>query len=176
MKTLFNLASIVLIIVLCITQTSCRKENPSGKMTVLMTDAPANYTEVNVHIVGLQVHHTTSGWIDLPVNQGVYNLLDLQNDVTATLSANTQIPIGQITQLRMILGNNNSIVDSLGAYPLKIPSGAETGLKININQTITVNNHVQILLDFDALSSVVVEGNGLFSLKPVIKLKSVVQS
>lgn len=176
MKTLFHLVNVALIITLSLAQVSCRKENPSGKMTVLMTDAPANYTEVNVHVVGLQVHHATSGWIDLPVNQGVYNLLDLQNDVTATLAANTQIPIGQITQLRMILGNNNSIVDSLGTYPLKIPSGAETGLKININQTITVNNHVQILLDFDALSSVVVEGNGTYSLKPVIKLKSVVQS
>ncbi|HRH64576.1 MAG TPA: DUF4382 domain-containing protein, partial [Bacteroidia bacterium] len=71
---------------------------------------------------------------------------------------------------------NNSLVSTTGTYSLKVPSGAETGLKVNVNQVIAPKGNLQIVLDFDAFASIVVQGNGSFSLKPVIKIKSVIQS
>lgn len=177
MKTILKITSaIAIVIMIILTPTACKKENMMGAMTVAMTDAPAQYSEVNVDVTGLQIHHENAGWMNLQINTGIYNLLELQNNVNVILANNVQIPIGKITQIRLILGERNSIVDSLGTYPLKVPSGSESGLKINMNQTIVANNSVFILLDFDANASVVVHGNGSFSLKPVIKIKSVIQS
>lgn len=176
MKTKMKIACVVLLMALCLIPAACRKDNQTGRMTIAMTDAPANYAQVNVEVIGVEVHHESSGWISLPVNQGVYNLLDLQNNVSVVLASNAQLPVGHITQMRLVLGSNNSLVDSLGSYPLKVPSGAESGLKININEVIQPNHTISILLDFDAYASVVVEGVGRYSLKPVIKVKAVTQS
>lgn len=176
MKTKLKLASVVLLMALCFIPVACRKDNQTGRMNISMTDAPANYAQVNVEVIGVEVHHESAGWVSLPCNQGVYNLLDLQNNVTVVLASNAQIPIGHVTQMRLILGSNNSIVDSLGSYPLKVPSGSESGLKMNINEVIRANHTISILLDFDAYASIVVEGVGRYSLKPVIKIKAVTQS
>ncbi len=174
MKTNIKLVLVIIIASACtLLSTSCQKKNQTGSMSVSMTDAPGDYLAVNVEILGMQVNHQNSGWITLPVNQGVYNLLDLQNNVTVVLASNVQVPVGPVNQLRLLLGPNNSIVDSTGTYPLKVPSGEESGLKININQTITTNNNLSILFDFDAGQSVVETGNHTYILKPVLKFKAV---
>src|SRR5687767_2161906 len=88
---------------------SCKKENPAkGYMTVKMTDAPADYLAVNVEVIGVSVHVDNTGWIDLPCNPGVYDLLTLQNDVTTTLATNVTVPVGKVSQIRLLLGSNNS--------------------------------------------------------------------
>ena len=163
-------------ILLAIVPFACKKENMNGSMTVRMTDAPANFVQVNVDVTGLEIHHEANGWMSIPINVGIYNLLDLQNDVNVILANNVKLPVGKVNQMRLILGANNSLVDSTTTtYPLDVPSGSESGLKINIDQVITSNNNLQILLDFDANASIVSKGNGGYSLKPVLKLKSVIQ-
>lgn len=153
--------------------TGCKKSSPqSGYMTVSMTDAPADFVKVNVDVTGFEIHHENSGWISLPINQGIYNLLDLRNNVSVILASHVDIPIGKINQIRLILGNNNSLQDSTTTYPLTIPSGSETGLKINIDQVIMSNQNLDLLVDFDAAASIVDKGNGTYSLKPVLKIKS----
>ena len=113
------------------------------------------------------------GWMIIPIKAGIYDLLVLQNNVSVLLADNVKIPEGKITQLRLLLGDRNTIVDQNGVFPLKIPSGAETGLKINIHQTIDKRDHLEILLDFDANESVEAKGNGEYSLRPVIRVKSI---
>lgn len=178
MKTTTNLVKALTIVVISTVSIfySCKKEtNPTGQMTVKMTDAPAAYTSVNVEVIGCEVHHEQNGWISLPVNQGVYDLLTLQNDVSVVLANNVALPIGKINQMRLILGTHNTIIDATGTYTLEVPSGAETGLKLNVNQQILPNHTVVILLDFDANASIVVNGTGKYTLTPVLKIKSVTQ-
>ena len=155
--------------------SACDKEKEQAHMTVKMTDAPANYLAVNVDVIGVSIHTSNSGWIDLPVQAGIYDLLQLQNNVTVVLTNNVVVPLGKVSQMRLKLGPNNTIITTTGTYPLTIPSGAESGLKINVNCDIVNNSNVVIVLDFDAGASVVENGAGDFSLKPVIKLHSVTQ-
>ena len=54
-------------------------------------------------------------------------------------------------------------------YPLTIPSGASSGLKIKINKRLDASIE-NLLIDFDALLSVKEESDG-YKLRPVIKLK-----
>jgi len=100
-------------------------------------------------------------------------LLTLQNDVTTTLAGNVTVPVGKVSQIRLLLGTNNSVTKLTGTFPLKIPSGSESGLKINMHEDIAPNNHLVVVLDFDAALSVVQERADSYSLKPVIKVESV---
>ncbi len=182
MKTLVKYS---LLLMLCIgltnLTTSCRKENRTSTMTVKMTDAPGDYLAVNVEIVGMHIHYADKrnqpyGWVSLNVNKGIYNLLDLQNDVTVTLADNEKVPLGEIDQMRLMLGSNNSLILSdTSLHDLKVPSGEQTGIKININQEIQYKDELEVVIDFDADKSIVDKGNGEYNLKPVIKLKSVIQ-
>lgn len=176
---------IVGIICLTLVAFSCKKEEEgTGRMTVKMTDAPADFAEVNVELKEVWVHyagnhHGQDGWIELNTIPGVYNLLDLQNDVSVVIADQSTMPLGKITQMRLILGENNYAVsvDSNSMqthYDLLLSSQDETGLKINLNTDIVPFQTVQLLLDFDAAESIVEEGNGSFRLKPVIKLESVI--
>lgn len=176
MKTMVKtIGFCTLAVLLAIIPNACKKENMNGSMTVRMTDAPADFIQVNVDVVSLEINHEVNGWMNIPINVGIYNLLDLQNNVNVILANNVNIPVGKVNQLRLILGANNSLVDSTTTYPLKVSSGSESGLKINIDQVITSNSNLQILVDFDANASIVSSGNGGYSLKPVLKLKSIIQ-
>lgn len=149
--------------------TACKKEAEKGHMQVRMTDAPALYDHVYVDITGMEVH-VAGAWTSLSINPGLYDLLVLQNGVDTVLAPPQVIPAGHITQMRLILGSNNYVVDTAGiSIPLKVPSGENTGLKINIDETVPTGVVYDVLLDFDAEKSIVEQGNGNLLLKPVIK-------
>lgn len=157
--------------------TACKKDPAqTGEMTVLMTDAPGDFKEVNVEILGVEIHYndgdTVNGWVSLPTKAGIYDLLTLQDSVTALLASGTNMKVGKVNQMRLILGNNNTVViDSIGTFPLTIPSGQNTGLKLNINENIPIDMKLQITLDFDAKASIIKTGSDEYKLKPVIKVK-----
>lgn len=100
--------------------------------------------------------------------------MTLQNNITTLLATGTHIPAGDVSQVRLILGNNNTLMlrDST-VVPLKIPSSEQSGVKINVHGRIPPNGPLVIVLDFDAGKSIVNEGNGSYSIKPVISVKSV---
>ena len=176
MKTIANVG---LIIVLTLTTiiTGCKKDIQRGEITVKMTDTPADFIAVNVEVLQVNVHYAnipSIGWITLQTNAGIYNLLDLQNNVTAVLANNQTLSIGRITQMRLILGQNNTVATTDTILPLELSSQDQTGLKINSNFEITSNGNVEIVLDFDAEKSIVEEGNGTYKLKPVILIKNII--
>lgn len=173
MKKTF-LFSLVICTILSI--NSCKKDRIGyGSIIVNMTDAPAGYLEVNVDIQSVEVHIVpTSGksdWITLPTKSGIYDLLKLQNGIDTSIVNSTQLPTGKITQMRLVLGSNNSIMDSTSTvYPLTVPSGSQSGIKLVGSMSVNPNATLQVLIDFDADKSVIQEGNGDFHLKPVIQV------
>jgi hypothetical protein len=175
-KTIANFLGTALILALIL---SCNKERSEGKMVVELTDAPGDYLEVNVEVIRVMAHYDqpatgSNGWVDLPTDTGVYNLLELQNNVTAVIANNSSMPLGHVNQMRLILGTQNNVMLSDSTIqPLLLSSQDKTGLKINVNTDITANNTVEIVLDFDADASVVKQGNDQYRLKPVIKVESV---
>jgi hypothetical protein len=153
----------------------CEKEPGTGYMSVRMVDAPIDFDEVNVEIEQVQVHYNNGGgWINLATNSGVYNLLDLQNGISAALVTGEELPVGNVQQMRIILGDDNTVmVDSI-YFPLELSSQDETGLKMNLNTTIGASDSVEVVFDFDAEKSIVIQGDGSFRLKPVLHLESVI--
>ena len=162
--------------------TACEKESDSNTAStattpvkVRMTDAPASYDQVNVDITGVEFKVNGETTVNLNVNPGIYNLLDFVNGVD-TLIASADVPSGELSQVRLILGPNNSIVVDGQPYPLETPSAMQSGLKLNVHTMLQPGVLYELLLDFDANQSIVVEGNGTYKLKPVIRVISTATS
>ena len=145
----------------------------TAKMEVRMTDSPGNYAEVNVDIASVQVHKDGADdgdWITLnEIHPGIYNLLDFANG-RDTLLASANLPAGRISQIRLVLGENNSLKLKDGTVvDLKTPSGQPSGVKLQLNADLESDVTYMVLLDFDAAKSIVARGNGKYNLKPVVR-------
>lgn len=150
--------------------TSCDSDNDNEKahLTVRMTDAPANYDAVMVDVKSVEITGNGETSVLLNTNAGIYNLLDFSNGLD-TMIASGDLEAGSVSQIRLILGTDNSVVVDGVTYPLSTPSAEQSGLKLQINQTFEAGVEYFILLDFDASQSVVSTGNGAYKLKPVIR-------
>ena len=150
---------------------ACNKENGNSTLQVMLTDNPALYQEVNIDLVGVSVKLSkdTSNWVELQPVPGVYNLLGLQNGVD-TLIGTLTLPTSVVKEIRLVLGPNNTIKDNGVTYPLTIPSGAESGLKIKIDKKLEATLET-LIIDFDAALSIRKDGPGDYKLLPVLKIK-----
>jgi len=158
--------------------TSCSSSDNDGttKLQIRLTDAPAAYDKVNIDIQGIKIHSSTNaeegteGWTDLTLLEtGVYNLLDFNNGVD-TLLVNSEMPSGKISQMRLILGDNNTVVINGEEIALKTPSAQQSGLKFQIHDDFVAGITYRMWIDFDADRSIVKTGNGKYNLKPTIRV------
>lgn len=173
-KIMFGGFAFVLMLILAVSSCSKDKSADGGPTTVKvrLTDNPFNAEEVNVDIREVKVNFnsdTINGWATLNTNARVYNLLGLQNGVDTLLAVGT-IPTNTVKEIRFVLGTNNTIKIAGIVYPLTIPSGAESGLKIKVNKQLNASLD-SLLIDFDAALSIHQTGVGVFQLKPVLKIK-----
>jgi hypothetical protein len=178
MKTLRNFLALAAGALMLL--TACKKENNDSSVSttpvkVRMTDAPAAYDQVNVDVIGVEFKINSETTFNLNVNPGVYNLLDFTNGVD-TLIASADVPSGELSQVRLILGPNNSVVVNGQPHPLATPSAMQSGLKLNVHSTLQPGILYELLLDFDANQSIVITGNVEYQLKPVIHVISVATS
>ena len=154
---------------------SCKKDKEQGTSTlnVRLTDAPTTFEEVNVDIREVKVKFSddslNSGWVTLSTFPGIYRLLDLQNGID-TLLATGAFPFSTVKEIRFILGPDNTIKDAGVVYPLTIPSGSESGLKLKISKDLNETLET-LIIDFDAALSVTKEGTGDYKLRPVLRVK-----
>lgn len=142
---------------------------------IWLTDDPGDYQQVNIDLLQLQakVLDDSTGesiWYDLATQAGTYDLLQLQNGLD-TLVVNDSLPPGELKEIRLVLGEQNTIMVDSVLQPLKVPSGSTSGFKIKLNQMLIRDSLSQITIDFDAGESIVARGNSSYLLKPVIRVQ-----
>ena len=154
----------------------------SSRVTVRMTDGPGDYDAVYVDVQDVLIKSSTEegdgGWESIGnITPGVYNLLDLTGGVSVLLADN-EVPSGFLGQIRLILGDDNTVVKDDVTYPLNTPSAQQSGLKLKVNQTLVGGVTYDFLLDFDVEHSIVVQaGNsGNYNLHPVIRVSTMATS
>lgn len=156
---------------------SCKKDKTvtttttPNKATVSMylTDDPAVYDAVLIDIEQVEVKMEGSESVLItPIRPGVYDLMRFRNGVD-TLLIKTEMNPGKISQIRLHLGPNSSVIVDGKVYPLNTPSAEESGLKLNLHETFEAGATYQLWLDFDAGKSIVKTGNGKYNLKPVVR-------
>jgi hypothetical protein len=135
---------------------------------VRMTDAPGPYDKVNVDIQSIAIVDGDGNTVTLDDDLGVYNLLDLSNGNSVELAARN-LDDNQVSQVKLTLGANSTIVVDGTSYPLSFASSDGAGLTLNVNQTLDAEGTNEILLDFDANTSIVATGANTYKIVPVIR-------
>jgi len=106
-----------------------------------------------------------------------FNLLELRNGVTTDL-LEVEIEAGDYDLIRLYVDRAGLTVKDGEDYFLKVPSGAQTGIKIFMEPAVHVAGGLStdVLLDFNVDSSFILKGNtsspaGIkgFNFKPVIR-------
>jgi hypothetical protein len=175
-KKLTLLAIISIAFFSCGNDDSSSPAQGNSRISVKLTDAPGDYDHVYIDVVDVMVKVNDAsddegGWQSLnAVNTGIYDLLELTGGVNVLLVDDFGLLSGTLNQIRLILGDNNSVVIDGQTYPLNTPSAQQSGLKIQVNETLVPNIAYTFLLDFDVDESIVIAGNsGNINLKPVIR-------
>lgn len=173
-----KLTSLFLAVVAVTTFSSCSEDDDqngnSAQLAIYMTDAPGDYDEVWVNVTDVQIKAdastTEEGWTSVGnVKTGRYDLLSLTGGVTQLL-ADVNVPAGPLGQIRLVLGNDNTVVMNGETINLSTPSAQQSGLKLQVNQNLEAGKQYEFLLDFNVDESIVNTGNGGYILKPVIRL------
>jgi hypothetical protein len=190
MRSLFSLLLLLPLLAGTLVFAGCDgAQSTSGSATVrvLLTDFPFDYAdEANVTIERVELIRQGGGVqllaeFDEPL---AFNLLELRDGVTALLTE-IVIPGGVYEQLRIVVGQDAEVVLMAGSedeqrYDLRVPSGTETGIKINLPQIVIdeEDEEIEIIADFNVEESFIVLGNpstpaGIngFNFRPVLHLQ-----
>lgn len=165
-----KISVILCVFVLGLVMVSCKKDGnkSSYPYAIRMTDVPGPYGAVYIDLQGVEITGGGGETVLTNVHTGIYNLLDYSNGID-TLIASGTLNDANVSQIRLILGPNNSVMINNVSYPLSTPSADQTGLKLQVHQTLQAGILYSVLLDFDANKSIVDLGNGTYKLKPVIR-------
>lgn len=185
LKSLKVLAAIVAVFLLCVVPQSCDDDSndTASRVQLKLVDAPGDYSEVNVEIIDIQYNSTDSedGWVSFTPVSGYPINVDLTELIAGNslLLTDQIIPSGMLKQIRLVLGDNNTFKiegdDSL--IPLDTPSALQSGLKLNLNETLEPGFSYTFILDWVVQESIVEAGtSGMYNLKPVIRVNAEVNS
>ena len=168
------------LVLVAVSGVSCSDSTGTGtaRLTVVLTDDPADYFDVasvtigEVWIVPVDGDPILLAELTEPDND--FNLLDFQNGATATL-ASVSIDPGTYAQLRLVIDGASVTLkgdfrfsDDTQTRDLKVPSGAQSGLKLNLRTgpegdgsegiTITEGETI-VVVEIDVSKNFVIQGN-----------------
>jgi len=174
MKKLLTGTAMGLLIFTIFIYQACTPENSKTNSTVFnlrMTDVPLDsIQEVNIDLqTVIVITEEGKDSFELGTNAGIYNLLDYQGDLDTLIGSST-IDVSSIKEIRLVLGDNNTIMEDSILQELKTPSAQQSGLKVKVDADLTDLDEFNLLIDFDVEESVIELGNGGYMLKPVIRI------
>jgi hypothetical protein len=151
----------------------------SGASTMLSAAALTDFGDVASATVTITRAELMPGHveIDLGAPEVTYDLLDLEGDVTVLLGSAPAL--GEYDQLRLIVGDVDVTLSDGTVLPARVPSGPQTGIKVNFSGPIEVGPGatVDLLAVFDVDQSFVFQGPPdaprSVSFKPVIHASTV---
>lgn len=175
---------------------SCKDSNSDDiikgqpTISVRLVDSPGDYDAVNVEIIDVMIKMENddtdsemdddeSGWMSLEVTSETVNLLDFTGGISKVLVERFPIPVGTLSQMRLVLGDDNTLLMNGNPTPidLKTPSAQQSGLKVKIDALIEEGFTYDFVLDFDVDKSIVHAGNsGNTILKPVLYASAEINS
>lgn len=177
-------------------------EISGGTLQLSLTDAPGNYLSLLVKITGIYAivgdsgstrldfaNFSSSAVVEETADSVTVDLIQLSNQEPIVFAL-ADLPVGDVNQIRLVVseasltayedvvqldGNGDGQIQHVEAtYPVKVPSGPQTGIKLNPRDIeINAGSLTTVTLDFDADKSIVQLGDDGsrdydFILKPVI--------
>lgn len=168
----------------------------SGKLTVRITDAPVDMAQhVYVQFSGIEIHgggnnHHTLYFCQDPADATKtvvrttecavakpkqLDLMALTGGENALLLDGIELSAGKYSWIRLLVDTDADedsyiVLDAGGEHELTIPSGSETGLKLNRGFTVAAGGASDFTIDFDLRKSVHETGSGEYVLRPTLRI------
>ena len=196
-RIFLGLASMIVAFALIFSACTKSGLNENGAVAVFLTDGPGDFDAVNIDIQKVEVkvdkdekHKRDDNrnrldddkddhlkrkddfgeWIDLNFAPKVIDVLSLRNGIETQLGT-ANIDAGTVRKIRITLGTKNSVVKAGVTYDLLLDSQTSNFLYVKLfddHRERGNRNDVKVWVDFDIASSIV-EANGKFYLKPVLR-------
>ena len=160
-----------------------KKDNPGkGKDKDKNSGDPKHPKDTNfvvnkleIDILRVEVNTEERGWEVINDSPQVLDLIELKSNAHFVLSDRRLEP-GTYTQLRLILGENNSLIVNGESAEIKIPSAQKSGLKINLKEVVTKGFISDFSLELDLEKSLKRKGkSNSYNLKPLIKVAELLE-
>jgi hypothetical protein len=136
----------------------------TGQLSLAVTDAPVDdASSVVVQFRGVAFKRAGSApevVQNLAPSPRQLDLLQYQGGRAALLLDGTTLPAGDYEWVRLIIDNESGVRDSYVVLrggeecELRVPSGSESGLKLNRGFTLPVDGSVALTIDFDLRKSI----------------------
>lgn len=157
----------------------------TGQLSLAIGDAPVDgATEVVIVFTGIELHSNGSTRsIDFAERREI-DLLAYQNGATVNLLESLAVDAGEYQWMRLkVLAERNLsdgsyiLFENGEQFPLYVPSGSETGLKINRPFRVAAGGITRLVADFDLRKSIIAPPGQSpnYMLKPVLRLMDELQ-
>ena len=150
--------------------SSCTKDNNNdAEISIFLQDAPADYEKIKIEIKGVSIYSQSAGqWVNLTVNNGIFDILTLDGNHQAFLGK-IKLAGGTISQMQLIIGNNNNITVNGIDYPIVLDASDLDKLKVKMDNNINNGTAYKLTIDFKAAESIDNYGN-VYKLKASLKV------
>ncbi|MFA5938727.1 MAG: DUF4382 domain-containing protein [Sinimarinibacterium sp.] len=166
----------------------CSSNNDDGpaRLSIAVTDSPVDDADaVVVTFTGLELLGSDDGVRESftfaePIS---VDLLQFQGDQSRFLIEGEEVPVGVYDQVRLIVDTENASCNNLTGdfasyitidgtdYPLVVPSGGASGLKVMGPITVAQGGTAAYTIDFDVRKAIAERGaTGCYNLKPVLRV------
>jgi hypothetical protein len=146
----------------------------TGQLQLELIDGPGDFEAINLVVVRVTVHRADAdsldGWYVVREDTAMFDLLQLVGDVSAVL-VDHELPAGHYNQLRLVLGEGSHVVVGGESFDLRVPSGMQSGVKIQHPFDIVAGEIYGATLDFDASRSIHRNGHGDYMMRPVVRMQ-----
>ena len=175
-------ASITLILSAGLNACSSSDSSSTGTLSVSVTDAPVDEAdEVVVEFNGVEIKPADGESITFDFTERCtldpescqINLLALTGGVSQQILNGETVPAGKYNWMRLMVNaeqNHSYIVTSAGEFDLNIPSGDESGLKLNRGFVVPAGGEASFTIDFDLRKSVHEANGDYYILRPTLRI------
>lgn len=155
--------------------TGLQQKQPT--LSISITDAVIDSAQkVVVQFSGLTIKPETGDDIEYTFEapQSI-DLLSLQGTLFTSLISEQVIPTGKYTSIRLHVNAQDGVHDTYiqlddgSEHELFIPSGSQSGLKINSSFELSETDDLHLMIDFDLRKSVVLSNNE-YKLRPTLRM------
>jgi hypothetical protein len=141
--------------------STCSKQQDS-RVAVRLKDAPAAFDKLEIQVKSIQLHNDRGEWVTVPMDTRIINILELKD--TSMLLGVTSMPIGKITEVKLVLGRTNTITIGGQTISLVIREQDKANLIVKVNERVTGTGTLVILVDLDGAQSIIQGEEGGFFL------------
>ncbi|WP_339925797.1 DUF4382 domain-containing protein [uncultured Cyclobacterium sp.] len=147
-------------------------------VNLLLIDAPGDFDEVWVEVNGVEIlpagirgSEENASWVSIPY-QAASNmvLVSALVDDTQLLIGRTEIPAGDISKIRFLLGDVVYLINDDVRTDMTISPDSESLLEVDVDISTQSGLSYDIILDLDLAQSVVANQSGGFDFVPHLRV------